>query len=86
MHKLRQAIHWVDKHCQTFGLQLHENCWQDLSEIAQSCHTGCEVKKEQMMLAIDTVWQVKCCQISIKLPKNYFTRKMKDFDTFTKYA
>ena len=30
------------------------------------------------------VWKVKSCQISIKLPKNDFTTKMKDFDNFTK--
>ena len=32
------------------------------------------------------VWPVKSCQMSKKLPKNDFTRTMKDFDTFTKIA
>ena len=31
-----------------------------------------------------TVWPVKSRQTSIKLPKNESTRKMKDFDTYTK--
>ena len=32
------------------------------------------------------VWPEKNCQMSIKLPKNDFTIKMLDFDTFTKIA
>ena len=32
------------------------------------------------------VWPVKSRQMSIKLPKNDFIRKIKDFDTFTKIA
>ena len=32
----------------------------------------------------ETVWPVKSRQTSIKLPKNESTRKMKDFDTYTK--
>ena len=30
------------------------------------------------------VWQVKSRQMSLKMPKNDFTRKSKDFETFTK--
>ena len=32
------------------------------------------------------VWPVKSCQMSLNLPKNDFTRKLKDFDTFTKIS
>ena len=36
--------------------------------------------------ALHPVWPDKNCQMSIKLPKNDFTRKMIDFETFTKIA
>ena len=32
------------------------------------------------------LWPEKNCQMSIKLPKNGFTGKIKDFNTFTKIA
>ena len=32
------------------------------------------------------VWPDKNRQMSIEVPKNFFTRKMNDFDTFTKIA
>ena len=32
----------------------------------------------------EAVWPIKICQISIKVAPKYFTRKFKDFDTFTK--
>ena len=33
-----------------------------------------------------SVWPEKNHQMSLKVPKNDFTRKMIDFDTFTKIA
>ena len=37
-------------------------------------------------LTLDAVWPEKNRQMSIKLPKNDFTKKMIDFDTFIKIA
>ena len=36
------------------------------------------------MCAAQAVWPVKNRQTSVKLPKNDFTSKIKDFDTFAK--
>ena len=35
-----------------------------------------------LCVVLQSVWPVKSCQMSIKMPKNDFSRKMKDFDTF----
>ena len=35
---------------------------------------------------MNSMWPVKSCQMSIKVAKNDFTRKIKDFDTLTKIA
>ena len=41
-------------------------------------------KLRQNWRGSQSVWPVKSCQMSIKLPNNDSIRKMKDFDTFTK--
>ena len=44
-----------------------------------------QTKVEDANFSTEPVWPVKSRQMSLKVaPKNDFTRKMKDFDTFTK--
>ena len=50
-------------------------CWQDLPSCIKT-----------VILHPVTVWPEKNRQMSINLPKNDFTRKMKDFNTSTKIA
>ena len=40
----------------------------------------------KIIFYLETVWPVKNSQMSIKLPKSDFTRKIKAFDTFTEIA
>ena len=43
-------------------------------------------KEEVWICSASAVWPDKNRQMSIKVPQNGFTRKMNDFDTFTKIA
>ena len=48
----------------------------------------CQLRPLSIFLTLDdlsqSVWPVKSCQMSAKGAQNYFTRKMKDFDTYSK--
>ena len=45
-----------------------------------------EQAEKALFFALRPVWPVKSCQMSIEVAQNDFTRKIKDFDTFTKIA
>ena len=69
-------------------------CRQELSKIAQSGHTGKDTfwreKEEEIEARVSGPLMSsvirKNLQMSIKLPKNDFSRKIIDFDNFTKIA
>ena len=65
-------IIYEDKRQKSFGLIENDDDDDD------------ECKEERGYQTVWPVWQVTKCLL--KLAKNDFTRKMKDFDTFTKIA
>ena len=56
------------------------------SSLQRGSHPDMSLGGQLDALTLDAVWPEKNRQMSIKLPKNDFTKKMIDFDTFIKIA
>ena len=62
----------------------HYTVWEKLQSIKK--HKECLILAFQTILHTGSSVTRKNCQMSIKVAQNDFTRKIKDFDTFTKIA